>query len=131
MIVVAIIGVLASIAIPAYSDYIARSQVTEATVMLDSAKTDAEIEIITVTGKFPLNAATLSNLGTLIAGRYGVLTIANISHPNGDIVYTFSGGNSKIQTKKVVYSRTTDALGNVNWSCSSTLPSLLKPKGCS
>jgi len=130
MIVVAIIGVLAAIAIPSYIDYIARSQVTEATVLLDSAKTDAEIEIITVTGKFPLNTAALTNLGTNVTGKYGSLSIANISHPNGDIVYTFTSGSSLIQTKKVIYTRTTDALGNVNWSCTSTLASKHKPKGC-
>ena len=39
MIVVAIIGILAAVAIPAYQDYIARSQVSEAVSLLGSAKT--------------------------------------------------------------------------------------------
>ena len=39
MIVVAIIGILASIALPAYQDYIARSQMSEAVSLLASAKT--------------------------------------------------------------------------------------------
>ena len=40
MIVVAIIGILAAIAIPAYSDYTGRAQTSEAMVLLDGAKTD-------------------------------------------------------------------------------------------
>jgi type IV pilus assembly protein PilA len=39
MIVVAIIGILAAVAIPAYQDYIARSQVTEAVSLASSGKT--------------------------------------------------------------------------------------------
>ena len=39
MIVVAIIGILAAIAIPAYQDYVARSQVTEAFTLIDGQKT--------------------------------------------------------------------------------------------
>ena len=39
MIVVAIIGILAAIAIPQYQDYIARSQVSEATALMDGLKT--------------------------------------------------------------------------------------------
>ena len=39
MIVVAIIGILAAIAIPAYNDYIARSQVSEAVTLMSGAKT--------------------------------------------------------------------------------------------
>ena len=39
MIVVAIIGILAAIAIPAYQDYLARAKVTEGLTLADAAKT--------------------------------------------------------------------------------------------
>lgn len=41
MIVIAIIGILAAFAIPAYQDYIARSQAAEAVSLMDGLKTDA------------------------------------------------------------------------------------------
>ena len=52
MIVVAIIGILAAIAIPQYQDYIARSQAAEAVNLLGGAKTPIE-EYILVNGAFP------------------------------------------------------------------------------
>ena len=132
MIVVAIIGILAAIALPAYQDYIARAQVTEGTVLLNSAKTDAEIEIIAATGLFPANAAALLSIGTKITGSYGALSITGVSHPNGELVYTFTSGNNKIRTESITFKRTSDALGeNASWDCTSTLPTSIKPKGCS
>ncbi len=47
MIVVAIIGVLASVALPAYQSYIVKTKLTEVTVMLGSKKTDANMEWLT------------------------------------------------------------------------------------
>ena len=129
MIVVAIIGILASIALPAYQDYIARSQVSDAIILLDSARTDTEIDV-TENGIFPANAAALSALGTGITGTYGALTTANITDPNGDIVYTFASGNKNLVTKTVSYTRTTNASGASSWTCNSTLVNKYKPKNC-
>lgn len=129
MIVVAIIGILAAIALPAYQDYIARSQVTDAVILLDSAKTDVEIDV-TESGVFPANAAALNALGTGITGTFGALTTAGITDPNGQLVYTFSTGNKNIVSKTVIYTRTTNGAGESSWSCSSTLANKHKPRNC-
>ena len=52
MIVVAIIGILAAIAIPQYQNYVARAQVSEALVLASGAKT-AVAEYYNVNGEFP------------------------------------------------------------------------------
>lgn len=129
MIVVAIIGILASIALPAYQDYIVRSQVTDGVVLLQSARTDVEIDT-TENGVFPINATALAALGTRVTSTYGSLTTANITDPNGELVYTFSSGNKNLVTKTITYTRTTNATGESSWSCSSTLANKYKPKGC-
>jgi len=129
MIVVAIIGVLASIALPAYQDYIVRSQVSDAIVLLDSARVDVNIDVPS-SGAFPANAAALAALGTGITGSYGVLTTGNISNPNGDLIYTFTSGNANIVGKNVTYSLVLDVNLNPQWSCSSNLAEKYKPKDC-
>jgi type IV pilus assembly protein PilA len=70
MIVVAIVGVLASLAIPAYQDYIARSQVSEAVSLLGSGKTPLS-EFFADKGQWPSNAASAEGgvMGN-VAGRY-------------------------------------------------------------
>jgi type IV pilus assembly protein PilA len=66
MIVVAIIGILAAVALPAYQDYIARSQVTEAVTLLQGSKTPLA-EYFNEKGVWPMVATDV--LGT-VSGRY-------------------------------------------------------------
>ncbi len=66
MIVVAIIGILAAIAIPAYTDYTARAQVSEAVELMAGLKTPIA-EFYHDKGRLP----TLASLGTVTsAGKY-------------------------------------------------------------
>lgn len=55
MIVVAIIGILAAVALPAYQDYTARAKVTEVNLQVSSCK-GAVSEFIQSNGTFPANA---------------------------------------------------------------------------
>lgn len=66
MIVVAIIGILAAIAIPAYQDYIARAQASEGAELLAGIKTNVA-EFTSTNGSFP----TVANLGQIKqSGKY-------------------------------------------------------------
>lgn len=69
MIVVAIIGILAAVAIPAYQDYIARSQVSEAFSMTAGMKT-AIAEYGQTNGAYPGAATTPANTDLTVAGQY-------------------------------------------------------------
>lgn len=107
MIVVAIIGILAAIAIPAYQNYIARSQVSEAMTLATGLKTSIQTNL--------QNNACFANGGTTAAaedtmeGKYGTAIITASASTEADasgcaIQYTFksTGVSSKIADGVIV-----------------------------
>lgn len=103
MIVVAIIGILAAIAIPQYQNYVARAQFSEAPTLLSGARVSVE-EYYLTNGEFPSN---LDDVGAQDEGEYGELTF------DGDdtIRYTFnsSGVNDNLTSETVDYVRGIDS----------------------
>jgi type IV pilus assembly protein PilA len=67
MIVVAIIGILAAVAIPAYGDYTARAQAAEAFTLMDGVKTPLT-ELYTSNGDFLIGGA--SGISAITSGKY-------------------------------------------------------------
>jgi len=117
MIVVAIIGILAAIAIPAYQDYVIRSQVSEGSSLADGSKT-AIGEFYNQTNRLPPNnsSAGLAQ-STSIVGKY----VVSVDATNGVITAKFSNAtpqeaNSKINNGTLVFSAVTHA-GSISWNC--------------
>lgn len=118
MIVVAIIGILAAVAIPAYQDYIARAQVSEAVSLLGSGKTPFA-EYYSSQGSWPTD--TLSVMGNT-SGKYtGGITIGATAANALTLVATMKaagqGVNSNI-TSGTVGLNTID--GGKIWNCFTT-----------
>jgi type IV pilus assembly protein PilA len=119
MIVIAIIGILAAIAIPAYQNYTIRAQVTEGLTLADGWKT-AISEYYANTGNWPV----VTNLtGTNVSvGKYeSTVTVTT----GGTILITYGGqANSKINGNTLSLVPYTNANNDVLWQCgTSTAPS--------
>jgi type IV pilus assembly protein PilA len=127
MIVVAIIGILAAIAIPAYQDYLVRSQVSEGLTMASAAKA-AVSEYYATRGTWPAsNSAAGIGSETTIKGKY----VDGIKVAGGGITVNFgTGANTKINTKKVGLTPAASPNGDVVWTCGyATVPAGLSSTG--
>jgi type IV pilus assembly protein PilA len=117
MIVVAIIAILAAIAIPAYQDYLIRSQVSEGAVLSDGAKT-AIAEFYSNKGVFPpANQSAGLAIPASIAGKY-VLSVDVAATKAGIIEAKFNAtdANKAIQGKVISFSAVTHT-GSIAWTC--------------
>ncbi len=124
MIVVAIIGILAAIAIPAYQDYTIRSQVTEGLTLAGAMKA-AIAERVANTGAWP---TTLTQLGMVVAiggaetpptGKY--VSSVNFAGP-GTILITYSAvapflANARINAMTLALQPYLSLNDDVVWRC--------------
>src|SRR5580698_1629775 len=90
MIVVAIIGILAAIAIPAYQDYTVRAQVTEGLNLAGAVKTGVA-ETYSSTGSWPVDlTAAGGNNSSQPSGKY----VSAVSVSTGTIAIKYSGSQA-------------------------------------
>lgn len=126
MIVVAIIGILAAVALPAYQDYTTRSKVSEVIVMAAPAKLavaetasslGALASVTAVNSGYVFPGSTKYVSGITIADGTGVVTATStVTNAAGDIVLT----PTAIGT----------ATGQLDWRCTTTIAPKYVPSGC-
>ena len=116
MIVIAIIGILAAIAIPAYQDYVIRSQVSEGLLLSDGGKA-AVWDYQSNTGHWPTNNSSAGMAtNSSISGGY----VSKVDVTNGVVAITYDGPkiNAAIKGKVLLLSPVTTP-GSIPWVCHS------------
>ncbi|ENX3464996.1 pilin [Neisseria gonorrhoeae] len=115
MIVIAIVGILAAVALPAYQDYTARAQVSEAILLAEGQKS-AVTEYYLNHGKWPENNgdAGVASPADKIKGKY----VQKVEVAKGVVTAEMASSNvnKEIKGKKLsLWARRQD--GSVKWFC--------------
>ena len=127
MIVIAIIGILAVVALPAYQDYTARAQVSEALTLAEGQKS-AVTEYRSDRGAWP-DSNTKAGVADSISGKY----VASVKvGANGIITATMKSAdvNNDIKGKTLILTPT-DQNGSFTWTCDDgTIAQKFRPSTC-
>ncbi len=132
MIVVAIIGILAAVALPAYSDYIRKSKVTEVVGIVSLPKAAIQ-EWLSVKGSFPADEATLGLTSnptkyvssvTYTGGATAVLTAT------AQNIGTGVDGNTVVLTGTRVNNSSGAGTDQVTWACTGSIEAKYLPASC-
>ena len=126
MIVVAIIGILAAIALPLYQNYIASSQVTRVVGETGSLKT--VVETCMLNGRTTTTGTGACELGATKSNLMNAIPTVTMKADNtASIVGTFGGSAATaVATKTVTWARAADG----SWTCSTNVDDKYKPVGC-
>ena len=131
MIVIAIIGILAAIAIPQYQSYIAKSQVSRVMSEVGSMRTASETclndGIEASDCDFGWTESNLLGAATKTLQEGGLVATFGAQGENSTLVATFgSNAATAIKTKTLTWTRS----GDGSWSCGTTVDPKYKPAGC-
>ena len=135
MIVVAIIGILASVALPAYQDYTVKAKVSEVSSITATAKTAAGIACIEASLPAAVNANYNASLGldgtpANIKGTYVKSVTASTTATTIVITATFVPiGSAVTADQTVIYTGTCNPTRGLSWAISGTVNDKYKPKG--
>jgi type IV pilus assembly protein PilA len=131
MIVVAIIGILAAIALPAYSSYTKRAHVSEGLTLADGAKSSVA-EFYQSNGHFPSTADANTSAGLAKAASItgnAVLSVS-VAANTGAIAIAY---NDKVVSSGVLLLTPKTNAGSITWTCtvsSSSIDTKYVPSNC-
>ena len=119
MIVVAIIGILAAVALPAYRDYTVRAKVSEVILAASSGKTSIS-EYVNVSGALPPNTFTVENQSS---------TYVTSTTWDGTKIVALARGDTNIAASTIELTGVVSG-GQVTWTCAGSINQKFRPSSC-
>ncbi len=124
MIVVAIIGILAAVALPAYQDYTTRAKVSEVIIMAAPAKLAVAESSSSLGG---LSLVTASNSGYAFPGATKYVSGVAITDATGVVTVTSTVPGA---TGTITLTPADVGSGQLRWTCASAIPAKYLPNEC-
>ncbi len=121
MIVVAIIGILAAVALPAYQDYTIRAKVSEVMLAASSAKNSV--------AEWAQTKSALPTAGELTVDSQKSTYVSTVAWDGSKITAT-AAGEPKITGKTIELAATLASNGQVSWVCGGTIDAKYRPASC-
>lgn len=128
MIVVAIIGILAAVALPAYQDYTIRAKTSEVVLAASGGKT-AVAEAYQTLGHMPLNAVS-AGFNAQVSPFVSTVNYSTTSASQAAIIAVASTKEPKISGSSVTLNGTADSAGVITWVCTASINAKYVPANC-
>jgi type IV pilus assembly protein PilA len=135
MIVVAIIGILAAVALPAYQDYTSKAQVAGALTQISAAKDNLELkaavgfsaaDVTALDGKKDLPALIIVGIKAISDSRCSEYTLGANADGSASVQCKMLG-SSDVLAKTITWTRTKDT---GVWACATTVLNKIASKEC-
>lgn len=129
MIVVAIIAILAAIALPAYQNYVARAQASEALTATAGVRADLGVELAE-NDAFPAVDSPVGDSTAALEGKYFPAGGATLGAANGVISVAFNSGALNGQTMTITPNVAASGEQIASWTCAGLTNAQHIPSGC-